>query len=665
MFLFGRKLKLPSLHQWTHLIQVLGAREKVVFLISLSVFLTSFTIVASNFYVQNTTIVPTAGGKYVEGVIGQPRFINPMYANSDADRDVVELVFSGLMKYNNNLEIIPDLAESYTLDNNGTIYTFKLKSELFWQDKKPLTADDLVFTVRAVQNPEYKSPLLATWTGVEVEKLNTTTVRFKLEKPYSSFLESATLKIIPKHLWENIPPGNAALEINNNLLRPIGSGPYKVSEVRQGKSNRIESLALTPNPLYYGKRVLVSDFKFVFFDTEQNLAKEAAKKRLDGFSLQTAGNPSKYNVYYLPFPRYFAVFFNPEKSKSLADKQVRLALNYALDKESIIAQISHNGASFRKSALVTSPIMPEIYNIVAPSLSYNFDGEKAKEILDKAGFVEQDNNGVRTKTINKTPAFQFKSDLREGSRGIEVEELQKCLAKFSDVYPEGEITGSYGGKTKAAVIVFQEKYRKEILDPTGLSQGTGTVGKGTRNILNSICFGSSQEIIPLSFTLVTVDQAELGQVADLIKNQWAKIGVNLEIRKYSRNQLEQDFIRTRNYDMIFFGEVLGAIPDPLPFWHSAQVKDPGLNLAMYNNKKVDEVLEELRTIADIQEREAKLAEFQDLLLADSPAVFIYSPEYTYFISSDLKGFEQKKIAEPSKRFLDITNWFMKTKRIWK
>jgi peptide/nickel transport system substrate-binding protein len=284
--------------------------------------------------------------------------------------------------------------------------------------------------------------------------------------------------------------------------------------------------------------------------------------------------------------------------------------------------------------------------------------------LEEEGFIEKE-EGPREKLVKKTPSFQFKSNLKFGSRGTEVKELQKCLAKDPKVYPEGEITGYFGSKTKAAVIRFQEKYKEDILQPYDLETGTGRVLKSTRAKLNEVCFPSAEETLSLSFSLVTVDQPILKKVTSLLKKQWEALGIRLEIQTFDISTLEQEIIKPRNYEMLLFGEVLGAIPDPFPFWHSSQVKDPGLNLAGYQNKKCDKLLEEARQTLDSNQRKLALEKFQDLLIEDNPALFLYSPEYLYLVSKEIKGINTKIITDPSKRFSGIANWYIKTKRVWR
>jgi len=626
--------KWPTKSQRRQFFKVLTKKEKTAFLAFFLLFLFSFSFLLLDFYFKNTEKVPAKGGTFIEGVIGQPRFINPVYANSDTDRDLVQLIFSGLMKYDENLNIVPDLAERYEIEEEGRVYRFYLKENLLWQDKAPLTADDIVFTIRTIQNPDFKSPLQANWVGIEIEKINELEIKFTLKKSYGAFIENCILGILPKHIWQKVSSENFAFEPFN--LEPIGSGPYKLKKIKENGLNQIKYLILIQNPLYHAKKPYISKIEFLFFANEEELTKAAQRGKIKGLSSTSSTDiGKKWQNYSLLLPRYFAVFFNQENSSILAEKEVRLALNYGTNKEGVSQKI------------VDSPVLPRIYGF-EPSLQYEFDIEKAKSVLEEAGFKDEDGDGLREKIITKEPAFKFKTYLAKGSRGKEVTELQKCL--------NGEVTGYFGSKTEQLVIEFQKKY---------IGETTGTLGPKTRIKLNEICFEEPDEILALKFSLVTVNQPQMVENAEFLKEQWRAMGIEVEIETYSLFQLEQDFIKPRNYESLLFGEVLGAIPDPFPFWHSSQKKDPGLNLALYENSEADKLLEENRKTSDPEIRAEKLQAFQNILIQDVPCIFLYSPDYIYSVSKEIKGIEIKKITDPSKRFVGIENWYIKTKRAWK
>ncbi len=664
-FFFGFKNKeWPSKKQWKRFFKAphlfFEEREKVFFFGFLILFLGSAFFLAANFYLKNTEIKPARGGIHIEGVIGQPRFINPIYSHvSDIDRDLTELVFSGLFKYDSQGEIIPDLVESYEIKEEGKVYQVKLKEDLFWSDGHPLTADDVVFTVKTIQDSDYKSPIRASWLGVEVEKISDLSVSFRLGNPYNSFLESLTLKPIPRHIWQDIPSQNFALTVYN--LKPVGSGPYELKNLRQDQQGKIVSLDLVKNGKYHGNEPYLLQVSFYFFDTEAELVESYRKGDIKGFSLSSADylKNRSVNLYSFFMPRYFAVFFNPDEAEMLSDPNIRQALNYGINKDKIIEDILAG-----QGKVVHSPVLPDIYNLSDPSEIYEFDPEKAKDLLKNAGFVESE-EGFMEKIITEQATFEFKSDLKQGNRGKEVEELQRCLAKDSEVYPDGTVSGYFGEKTKEAVIRFQEKYAEEILEPWGFDTGTGMVSETTRKKLNEICFFTPKETLPLSFSLTTVNQPVLMKVARFLEEQWSALGIRVQINMIEAPYLEKDVIKPRSYQSLLLGQVLGIIPDPFPFWHSVQRKDPGLNLTGYENREADRLLEVIRQTQDEIEKRESLERLQELLVKNVPAIFLYNPSYLYFASKEIKGIQEGIIPDPSKRFTDIENWYIKTKRVWR
>ncbi|MCC2630610.1 MAG: family 5 extracellular solute-binding protein peptide/nickel transport system substrate-binding, partial [Candidatus Paceibacter sp.] len=219
-------------------IHSLSLTGKVIFYFFLAVFIGSALSLLwhiNNFFIVE---VPHTGGAFTEGVIGLPRFINPVLAITDSDKDLSTLVYAGLMRQASNGELVPDLAESFNISPDGKTYTFVLKPKVIFSDGSPITADDIIYTIQQIQNPEIKSPKHANWNGVATEKIDDRTIQFTLQQAYGPFIENMTLGILPKHLWQSTTAVSFPLsDLNAN---PIGQGPYKVKAIHKS-SNGIPS----------------------------------------------------------------------------------------------------------------------------------------------------------------------------------------------------------------------------------------------------------------------------------------------------------------------------------------------------------------------------------------------------------------------------------------
>ena len=149
--------KFPKFSQWKQIFKILKGPERIFFLVLVALVLGSAIYLATDFYLKNTKEVPAYSGTYIEGVVGQPRFINPIYGETnDVDRTLIDLVYSGLMTYDKDGKLVNDLIKSYQISDNGKTYTFQLKDKLYWQDGVALTADDVIYTIKTIQNSDYK-----------------------------------------------------------------------------------------------------------------------------------------------------------------------------------------------------------------------------------------------------------------------------------------------------------------------------------------------------------------------------------------------------------------------------------------------------------------------------------------------------------------------------
>jgi len=165
--------------------------------------------------------------------------------------------------------------------------------------------------------------------------------------------------------------------------------------------------------------------------------------------------------------------------------------------------------------------------------------------------------------------------------------------------------------------------------------------------------------------LITTDWGELTQTADILKSQWGKIGVQVNIDSLSISDVQENYIRPREYEALLFGQVVGADPDPYSFWHSSEKKDPGLNLSLFGDSISDKLIEDGRMQFDSGKRAQDYIDLQKIIATEIPAIFLYSPNYAYPVSKNVQGIELKNLISPSGRFSDANTWFIKTKRVRK
>jgi len=351
-----REYNLPKASTLQKIVASLSPLERVIFwVLTVALILSTFVLFTRVNY-ETTTQVPVRGGVIREGVIGAPRFINPLLALSDTDRDLVALLYTGLMRPAADGTLIPDIAERYSISENGTEYTFILRDDAQFHDGVSLTADDVVFTIEKVQDGVIKSPRRADWDGVQVEKINDREVRFTLKRPYAPFLENTTIGILPRHIWLNVTAQEFAF--SNFNTQPIGSGPFRLKKIEYNASGIPEYYDLRAFSNYTLGRPYINKMLVYFYANEDELItayKNGTITSLNAVSSATLNNSltSDSELLRVSFPRIFAVFFNQNKNHLFADKNVRRALDVLIDKERMVQEVLNGYGT-----ILDSPIPP-------------------------------------------------------------------------------------------------------------------------------------------------------------------------------------------------------------------------------------------------------------------------------------------------------------------
>lgn len=393
-----RRFNMPKEYSIRRTLRSFTIAEKAVFYFFISVFILSGVTLLWKVSDAYLIEVPTLGGTLTEGVVGNPRFINPVLAISEADKNLVALIYSGMVHITPSGEIENDLADEVIISEDRRTYTVHINEKARFHDGVLVTADDIIFTIQKIVDPLIKSPKRGTWDGVTAEKIDEQTISFILKQAYSPFIYNLSLGILPKHTWKNVSDDEFSFSQFNTL--PIGSGPYKVDRVERNSGGIPDFYKLIPAESILNRKPFIKNLVFRFYPSETALFEaynEGVAGSLSGISpekmLELKTNNSR--ILSSPLPRVFAVFFNQNQSKVLLNKEVRQALNLASPKEKIVKEVLGGYAS-----VIEGPLPAGVYSWTSQKesvLSLDDRLEKARELLVKAGWKMNKENGVLEK----------------------------------------------------------------------------------------------------------------------------------------------------------------------------------------------------------------------------------------------------------------------------
>lgn len=439
------------------IVEKMNLSEKIVFGLFASVFVVSSLSLLIRLHKSFLIEVPAFGGSFTEGIIGSPRFINPVLAVSDTDKDMSAIIYSGLLKVGADGSLETDLAESYEIKEAGLIYDFKIKDNAYFHDSAPVTADDVIFTVDKILDPVVKSPKKSSFEGIIVEKISPKEIRFTLKKPYVPFLNALTLGVLPKHIWENV--SSEEFPFSQFNIDPVGSGPYKVEKISRNSGGIPTTITLSAWSKYTLGKPKIKSIVFKFFQNETALAKAYDEKSVTsaaGLSQTLAKRltANKNTLNETVLPRVFGVFLNQNVAPVLLNKEIREALDLATPKKQIVDEVL---LGFGKVINGPTPA-----NIETNEAKAEGDVASAKELLLKAGWKENSDGILEKKTKTGTTIFQFSistSDAPELKKTAEILQTawQKLGASVSvKVFEAGDLSQNVIKGRKYDALLFGE-----------------------------------------------------------------------------------------------------------------------------------------------------------------------------------------------------------------
>jgi peptide/nickel transport system substrate-binding protein len=620
--------RIPRLQQLKYVGQFLSPFEKRALQVLSTIIFTTVIASSALFLFLNVTTIPKDGGEYSEALIGQPKNINPIFSSiNDVDTDLAALIYSGLFRYDGIQNLVGDLAESYTVSTDKKTYDIKLRSGVRWSDGEEFNADDVLYTFETIQNPEVGSPLLATFQDIKVEKINDLALRFRLREPFAPFLNSLTVGILPAHIWSSVT-SPAQLKLATINLQPIGTGPWKFEKLVKKDDGSIQTYLLTRNENFYGTKPHLQTLQFSFFDDYETALEKLHSQEVLAVSFLPRESKEKIqsrklNTFSLHLPQYTALFFN--QSKSLLDSSdVRRALALGVNKQAVVEQALQS-----EGKILDTPILEGQIGYYPDSKKIPFNPNEANTLLDKQSTRIQPEEYFKLRYDSLTKAY--KEELKNENFNSNQTSTTPQISTSTLNQAEQDITNA----VRKEMSPDQTFYRKD-----------------KKNNL-------------LLLTITTLDTPEYQRTAQVISEQWKALGIKTLIQTLRKTDINREVLRQHNYDILLYGEIIGADPDPFPFWHSSQIEYPGLNLALFSNRTADKLLEDARVSTNPSERTDLYKKFQDTLLAENPAIFLYTPTYNFVINKKVKGVSFGNLVSPADRYATLKDWYIKTKWIWK
>ncbi len=511
---------------------------------------------------------PAPGGTYVESVSGYPQSLNPLLSfYNDADSDVTALAFSGLTRMTMRGEIVPDLASGWEIAPGGITYTFHLNRRALWHDGMPLSADDVLFTVGLLQDPDYPGPpdIGALWQTVRVEKMDDLTVRFILSEPYAPFLDYVTIGLLPAHLLK----GTRATDLSS-LDSHVGTGPFRLTEV-QVEGGQINEVAFKRFPRYYGAAPRIENLVLRFYPTP-GAAFEAYREglvegvaRIPPEGLAAAWQLENLNFYSAPSAEMTMLYFNELVTDTLpfAETQVRQALLYGLDRQKLSDEVLKG-----QSLIPQTPFLP----------------------------------GTWAYDVTEVPRYAYSVE-------------------------------------QAASLLSEAGWQRDAITET------------LRN----------QRGWPLAFSLMVADTPQDQALGQAIAEQWAQLGISVTVQTVPPLALS-GALESRSYEAALIHLAAPGDPDPYPFWHETQAL-VGQNYTGFRHRRISEVIEQARRTVDREQRLILYREFQQLFMAELPAIPLYVPIYTYAVDARVHDVQIGPLMQTGDRFRNVADWYVLQRRV--
>ena len=567
---------------------------------------------------------------YREGTIGRPSSINPLTARTQADRDLVALVFSGLVALGPDGTYRPDLAEGWTVDSTGSTWTFTLRPDATWQDGVPVTSDDVIFTVNILKSPGYTGPLAASWRGVNATAIDERTVQFDLATPIGGFLQAATVGLLPAHLLSEAPIETLADDPFS--LQPVGSGPFVLTSWNAKSATLVPASAanipagepgssfdpgLEPSPGPSG-------------DTPAQPSDEALSEPVPSAGQAAAESPYPAGSDAPGVGGPTASAF-PDATPRPEPALPGIELSFYPDADAL-------AAAYRAGEIDVATGLP-------PDL--------AAQVALKPG--------SRTLSYPRTTLTAIALNLRPGNTELRMPRVRHGLLAAID--RASLITDVFGGaaaradspippsswafdKTASRQIRFDPKRAFEDFKAAGWRKlAGGWAAPGTKKPYVMELISPDAETNPTAMA-----------VAEAVAENWRRFGLQTTVIGLPPTEFVEDRLRKGVFQTAAIDVNIGLDPDLYPLFGSTQVSKGGSNISGIQDVALDRDLIKARAPGTLEARRSAFKKLQARLVDKNYLLPIVFRNELVVLDSRVQGPAVRELGDPSDRYWDVLTW---------
>jgi peptide/nickel transport system substrate-binding protein len=537
---------------------------------------------------------PTPAVTYREGVVGHPSSIDPLTASTQVDRDLVALLFRGLLRAGPNGTLLPDLARSWAVSPDGLTYTFNMRTDARWEDGQPVTAADVVFTVGLAQDANYDGPLGGSWQGITATAVGSNVVRFTLTTPLGGFLRQTLLPILPQHLLAQTDVTDLA--DSDFSAQPIGDGPYRIAEMDD------THILLT--------RVADVPTASVSSAAGDTPGSAGASGSVAGATVTAGVTTGATAAAPGNIDNIDMIFFDSEASAVASFQAGNLDTLGGLTPESVEAAATRAGAGISRYPLTS------LYSVV---LNQRASHPEFGKLSVRQGLLA----AIDQSTILETALLGL-GTVADGP-----------LPNWSPSYDPAAVTATAYSTSDAAA---------DLVAAGWIHAQSGWTLPNAKSPYAIKLLSPDETTSPVTY-----------QIAVEVAAEWRDLGLDVSLQTVDAADYTQN-LSTGDFDAAVVDYQLGLDPDVSPLLLSSQAAPAGSNLSGVTDASLDQLLTAVRTTSDPAARQTAISAVEKYVSTNVLMLPICFADYEFVISDRVQGISTNEIADPSGRYWDVLDW---------